>query len=65
LTLALLTTILAMTTIYEAVLLYTRRLIVMVVGARLDAKLNLPSSTVCCGYTRLFRAPPSGRGDHA
>jgi ABC-type protease/lipase transport system fused ATPase/permease subunit len=40
-TLVLLGTILAIATIYEAVLGYARRLIVMVVGARLDAKLNL------------------------
>src|SRR6202140_1512549 len=40
-TLLLLGTILAIATVYEAVLGYARRLIVMVVGARLDAKLNL------------------------
>src|SRR5215471_4434246 len=50
-TLALLGTILAITTIYEAVLGYARRLIVMVVGARLDAKLNLHV------FNRLLRLP--------
>jgi ATP-binding cassette subfamily B protein len=50
-TLALLATILAITTLYEAVLGYARRLIVMVVGARLDAKLNLHV------FNRLLRLP--------
>jgi ATP-binding cassette, subfamily B, bacterial HlyB/CyaB len=50
-TLVLLGTILAIATIYEAVLGYARRLIVMVVGARLDAKLNLHV------FNRLLRLP--------
>lgn len=50
-TLMLLGTILAIATIYEAVLGYARRLIVMVVGARLDAKLNLHV------FNRLLRLP--------
>jgi subfamily B ATP-binding cassette protein HlyB/CyaB len=50
-TLALLGTILAITTLYETVLGYARRLIVMVVGARLDAKLNLHV------FNRLLRLP--------
>jgi ATP-binding cassette subfamily B protein len=50
-TLLLLGTILAIATIYEAVLGYARRLIVMVVGARLDAKLNLHV------FNRLLRLP--------
>ena len=50
-TLVLLATILAIATIYEAVLGYARRLIVMVVGARLDAKLNLHV------FNRLLRLP--------
>jgi ATP-binding cassette subfamily B protein len=50
-TLALLGTILAIATIYEAVLGYARRLIVVVVGARLDAKLNLHV------FNRLLRLP--------
>jgi ATP-binding cassette subfamily B protein len=50
-TLVLLGTILAIATIYEAVLGYARRLIVMVVGARLDAKLNLHV------FSRLLRLP--------
>ena len=50
-TLVLLATILAITTLYEAVLGYARRLIVMVVGARLDAKLNLHV------FNRLLRLP--------
>jgi ATP-binding cassette, subfamily B, bacterial HlyB/CyaB len=50
-TLLLLATILAITTIYEAVLGYARRLIVMVIGARLDAKLNLHV------FNRLLRLP--------
>lgn len=50
-TLILLSTILAITTIYEAVLGYARRLIVMVVGARLDARLNLHV------FDRLLRLP--------
>ena len=49
--LVLLATILAIATIYEAVLGYARRLIVMVVGARLDAKLNLHV------FNRLLRLP--------
>ena len=50
-TLVLLGTILAIATLYEAVLGYARRLIVMVVGARLDAKLNLHV------FNRLLRLP--------
>jgi ATP-binding cassette, subfamily B, bacterial HlyB/CyaB len=50
-TLLLLGTILAIATIYEAVLGYARRLIVIVVGARLDAKLNLHV------FNRLLRLP--------
>jgi ATP-binding cassette subfamily B protein len=50
-TLLLLGTILAIATVYEAVLGYARRLIVMVVGARLDAKLNLHV------FNRLLRLP--------
>src|SRR5258708_944752 len=50
-TLVLLGTILAIASIYEAVLGYARRLIVMVVGARLDAKLNLHV------FNRLLRLP--------
>jgi subfamily B ATP-binding cassette protein HlyB/CyaB len=50
-TLMLLGTILAIATIYEAVLGYARRLIVMVIGARLDAKLNLHV------FNRLLRLP--------
>ncbi|WP_407174839.1 peptidase domain-containing ABC transporter [Bradyrhizobium sp. STM 3562] len=50
-TLALVAAILAIATLYEAVLGYARRLIVMVVGARLDAKLNLHV------FNRLLRLP--------
>jgi ATP-binding cassette, subfamily B, bacterial HlyB/CyaB len=50
-TLLLLGAILAIATVYEAVLGYARRLIVMVVGARLDAKLNLHV------FNRLLRLP--------
>jgi ATP-binding cassette subfamily B protein len=50
-TLVLLATILAIATLYEAVLGYARRLIVMVVGVRLDAKLNLHV------FNRLLRLP--------
>ena len=50
-TLVLLGSILAITTTYEALLGYSRRLIVMVVGARLDAKLNLHV------FNRLLRLP--------
>ena len=50
-TLFLLGAILAITTIYEAILGYARRLIVMVVGARLDTKLNLHV------FNRLQRLP--------
>ena len=50
-TLVLLATILAIATIYEALLGYARRLIVMVVGTRLDAKLNLHV------FNRLLRLP--------
>ncbi len=50
-TLFLLGAILAITTIYEAILGYARRLIVMVVGARLDTKLNLRV------FNRLQRLP--------
>ena len=50
-TLVLLGAILAIATAYEALLGYSRRLIVMVVGARLDAKLNLHV------FNRLLRLP--------
>jgi subfamily B ATP-binding cassette protein HlyB/CyaB len=50
-TLVLLGTILAIASIYETILGYARRLIVMVVGARLDAKLNLHV------FNRLLRLP--------
>jgi len=50
-TLALLSAILAIATAYEALLGYSRRLIVMVVGARLDAKLSLHV------FDRLLRLP--------
>jgi ATP-binding cassette subfamily B protein len=50
-TLVLLGSILAIATAYEALLGYSRRLIVMVVGARLDAKLNLHV------FNRLLRLP--------
>ena len=47
-TLALLAAILAIATAYEALLGYSRRLIVMVVGARLDAKLSLDVFSIAC-----------------
>ena len=50
-TLALLATIAAITVVYETVLGYARRLIITVVGARLDAKLNLHV------FNRLLRLP--------
>ncbi len=50
-TLALLATIAAITVLYETVLGYARRLIIAVVGARLDAKLNLHV------FNRLLRLP--------
>jgi len=50
-TLVLLACILAIATAYEALLGSSRRLIVMVVGARLDAKLNLHV------FNRLLRLP--------
>jgi subfamily B ATP-binding cassette protein HlyB/CyaB len=50
-TLALLGTILAIGIIYEAFLGYARRLIVLVVGTRLDTKLNLHV------FNRLLRLP--------
>jgi ATP-binding cassette subfamily B protein len=50
-TLTLLAVILAIAVIYETLLGYARRLMVMVVGARLDAKLNLYV------FARLVRLP--------
>src|SRR5262249_24402955 len=50
-TLALLGAILAIATLYEAFLGYARRLIVLVVGTRLDAKLHLHV------FNRLLRLP--------
>ena len=63
-TLVLLGTILAIATVYEAVLGYARRLIVMVVGARLDAKLDCMSQPSAAAATRLLRAPPGGETMH-
>ena len=50
-TLALLSMILGVIVIYETLLGYARRLIILVVGARLDAKLNLHV------FNRLLRLP--------
>ena len=50
-TLALLSTILLLGTVYETLLGHARRLIVLVVGARLDAQLNLHV------FNRLLRLP--------
>jgi ATP-binding cassette subfamily B protein len=50
-TLVLLATILSVATFYEAILGYARRLIVMIVGTRLDTKLNLHV------FDRLLRLP--------
>jgi ATP-binding cassette subfamily B protein len=47
-TLALLGSILLIGVVYESLLGYARRLIVVVVGIRLDARLNLTCSTGCC-----------------
>ncbi len=50
-TLALLSTILGIAVIYEMVLGYTRRIVVLIVGTRLDTKLNLHV------FARLLRLP--------